>query len=576
MGVFLPDDILHLICLELSHLRDYNTLFQCAIAGKALAAPALANLYRMHNSAPVTTRGIDEIELSRSERYGNAAQEVIVQKWALLWRSILRSSLDKTLFTYCRYIRALDLRDLKYLLDEPRFRTFDKQFFADELAPFNIEIETPRKSGRPSRKVNASRRLNVLSIIDAIGEGKSPTPILEELSGEISGNALSRWASRLPRLRSLELYQGSALRNGAENMIHIHCPFFRKLSIYSWLGEDADQQMGDFLIGLRPDTLEYFEVISFSDLGVATFLALNHHKASLRELRLSNLKTEAIHALPALKSCTAIVALHLEELHGTTDLTDLGTSQNNILSEIVEWLRSCKQLETITVKKMRNGPAILTSVLLENSIHLRKIEVEGYTMRDNQDFHRALASQPDLQSVKLKGESENIVRDDLDILVGSLSNLTKLRDLQLREVSDYFRDEHICTLASNLTRLEELYISGFGITDIVWRDISRLSNLRTLSFNAMTGFTLTGILGYISSLGASNKGLVISIDNADPGSNLDEDEQRVVREAIASKVEGRFNFTLMRGDDHPNLHFQTRPLMQQPDPDQPDFEGDSD
>ncbi len=126
MGVVLPDDILHLICFELSHQRDFNTLFQCAIAGKALATPALANLYRRHNSAPVTTRGIDEIEGSKPERYEHAAQEVIVQKWALLWRSILRSSLDKTLFTYCRYIRALDLRDLKYLLDEPRFRTHDK------------------------------------------------------------------------------------------------------------------------------------------------------------------------------------------------------------------------------------------------------------------------------------------------------------------------------------------------------------------------------------------------------------------------------------------------------------------
>ncbi len=320
--------------------------------------------------------------------------------------------------------------------------------------------------------------------------------------------------------------------------------------------------MGVFLTGLRPDTLEYFEVISFSDLGLETFLALNQHKTSLRELRLSNLKTEAIHALPALKACTAIEALHLEELHGTTDLTDSEGSQSNVLREIIEWLGSCKHLETITVKKLRNGPAILTSVLLENSIHLRKLEVEGYTMRDNQDFHRALASQPDLLTVKLKGDSEDVVRDDLDILVGSLSNLVQLRDLQLREVSDYFRDEHICTLASKLTQLEELYTSGFGITDIVWWDISRLSNLRTLSFNAMTGFTLTGILGYISSLGAGNKGLVISIDNADPGSNLDEEEQRVVREALASKVEGRFNFTLMRGNNHSNLLFKNTPVMQ--------------
>lgn len=303
--------------------------------------------------------------------------------------------------------------------------------------------------------------------------------------------------------------------------------------------------MATFLKGLRPGTLEYFEVISYSDLAFETFHALDAHKASLRELRLSNLRLEAVRALPALSGCTAIAALHLEELYGTTDIE---SSQDNILPEIIAWLRNCKHLKTITIKRFKSGPTILTSVLLENSIQLRKIELEGYTMRDNKVFHRALASQPDLQSVKLQGDSDDVIRDDLDTLVDSLSHLVQLRDLQLREVSDYFGDEHICTLARKLHQLEELYTSGYGITDGIWHDVSRLSNLRTLSFNAMTRFTLDGILGYITGLGAGNKGLVISVDNAAPTSNLDEEEQSIVREAIATKAEGRFNFTLMRGN----------------------------
>lgn len=42
----LPDDILHLLCEELSLKPDFDTLFNCAQANRGLAVPALTNLYR--------------------------------------------------------------------------------------------------------------------------------------------------------------------------------------------------------------------------------------------------------------------------------------------------------------------------------------------------------------------------------------------------------------------------------------------------------------------------------------------------------------------------------------------------
>jgi hypothetical protein len=45
-----------------------------------------------------------------------------IQRWSILWRSIIASALDATLFPYCRYIRNLDFRDLINLLDEDQFR----------------------------------------------------------------------------------------------------------------------------------------------------------------------------------------------------------------------------------------------------------------------------------------------------------------------------------------------------------------------------------------------------------------------------------------------------------------------
>ena len=46
MPVTLPDDILHLICVELWRQRDFDTLYRCAVCSRQLAPSALANLYR--------------------------------------------------------------------------------------------------------------------------------------------------------------------------------------------------------------------------------------------------------------------------------------------------------------------------------------------------------------------------------------------------------------------------------------------------------------------------------------------------------------------------------------------------
>lgn len=42
----LPDDILHLLCEELANQEQFDTLFNCACASRALAIPALTHLYK--------------------------------------------------------------------------------------------------------------------------------------------------------------------------------------------------------------------------------------------------------------------------------------------------------------------------------------------------------------------------------------------------------------------------------------------------------------------------------------------------------------------------------------------------
>jgi hypothetical protein len=137
MAVILPHDILHLICAELGHRRDFNSLFNITVSSKQLAQSALPSLYRcvygpgraysstdgknrIHNASPVVDGGSDEI---------NATRLRVVQKWSRLWQTLLLSSIDKTLFPYSQYIRVLNLRDLSNLFDDRYFNLrelFDK------------------------------------------------------------------------------------------------------------------------------------------------------------------------------------------------------------------------------------------------------------------------------------------------------------------------------------------------------------------------------------------------------------------------------------------------------------------
>lgn len=48
MAPTLPDDILYMICTQLWHQRDFDTLYHCSLSGKQLAVPALTNIYRYY------------------------------------------------------------------------------------------------------------------------------------------------------------------------------------------------------------------------------------------------------------------------------------------------------------------------------------------------------------------------------------------------------------------------------------------------------------------------------------------------------------------------------------------------
>lgn len=233
---------------------------------------------------------------------------------------------------------------------------------------------------------------------------------------------------------------------------------------------------------------------------------------------------------------------------------DLEKRHNDIFLEVVAWLCQCKRLRTISLYNLLSAPALLTPVLLENGIHLTKLALEGYLMSESRDFQRALSQQTSLQALWLKGESSDNL-EDVDLLVESLSKLENLTDMRLQDVSDYFLDKHFCTLAKSLQKLEVWESSGYAISDDIWSDMASMKSLRRLEFNGQTRFTSFGIMGFILNLGPGNNGLLLNIAMQDVDYNLTEEEQTIIKETMASKLDGRFDFMLFRGKKSFELPF---------------------
>ena len=247
-------------------------------------------------------------------------------------------------------------------------------------------------------------------------------------------------------------------------------------------------------------------------------------------------------AISMLKGCTNLVSLLLAEYIGT----DLEHRHNDIFLETVAWLQECKSLRAVSFLKFQSAPALMQSVLLQSSINLTKLECEGYAMRNSRAFHQALGNQTSLQSLWLKGEAEE-TGDGIDVLVESVSKLVNLIDLRLREISDPFTNEHITSLARSLPNLEVWCTSGYGISDVIWNDMVSLKSLRRLDLMAVSSFTANGILDFVYGLGSGNKGFSLAVMMADMDSDLAQDEQALIRDVLTERVEGRFEFTLMRG-----------------------------
>jgi hypothetical protein len=495
-------------------------------------------------------------------------QKQLITKWALLWKSIIRSSMSSTAYPYCLYIRTLDLRNLTNLLDDTMFWWYaNEMFFSDDMTRFLEHQESPAKKikTRTGKKKQVAGRFNIPALLDVVGElitsfvfdsaaNLGYKTALEDMTGQLSTTALQRWTGRLANLKSMTLYDGSVLDRTVADSIFRQCPKFDDLTFLYSLPRDRkiDQQLSSFFSGLQPNSLRSFSALSANEVGPETLLALNHHSSSLRYLTLDGLNGEALRNLSLLQGCDQLESLDLHD----HSFIDLEKTENDIFLELVAWLGRCNRLRKLKLVSLTNAPSILTSVCLMNNIRLRSLEVHGYILDHNQDFHRALSHQTSLETLDLKADPEGSSRVDIDCLVDSICCLKNLKELRLApDTADYFQTGAIVKLASHLLNLENFSICGFDIGDGIWKPIAGLCHMRMLSIYGLSHFTEQGILRYVSWLQDSNKGLVLGIHCQEPTKAITPEGINAIQSALAAKVDGKLEYQLHREADSSEEEF---------------------
>ncbi|RMD39819.1 hypothetical protein DV735_g5309, partial [Chaetothyriales sp. CBS 134920] len=546
----LPDEVLSLVCQELgrgdnnshhhNNSRDFATLFRCALSARALADPALRTLYQYHEQSPSFLQS-DEVDVAVMKA-AEAAETY--RRWTVLWRSIILSCLDGglTYKPYCRYLRMLDFRNLSAMLEDFKFTGATLSAFFQ--GPLMKQFHFPRQEFK-------RRTVDTVATINAVGDAVTlRTAQIEEIAGHLSPGFLPRWIARVRQLQALVLWKGDALANGAGSAIAVHCEHFRSLTVREWLGQDADATFATFLAELRPDTLAYFEMISYNNIGRASLTALGRqHARSLQVLVLGNMSKEAVLSLDQLQHCTELHTLVLEDNLGSVQLEeDEEAVANSVFDSVVSWLSSCSKLRDLTIKRFHDGPALLSQILPSPQLRLTKLSLEGYAIGGNssqtsQLFHSSLSEQKTLESIWLKGSGDDTVPDDLQILVDGLCNLPRLRELVLKDVSDEFEAEHMIALALRLPLLEEFWTSGGEVSGDLLTALAQLRHLKSVTLYAQTQFSCDEIIDFLDQLDpVAQRGFTFSLMAADPDDgNLSEQEQELIRDFIAATLNGRFD-----------------------------------
>ncbi|KAI1485997.1 hypothetical protein F5X96DRAFT_657276, partial [Biscogniauxia mediterranea] len=544
----LPQDVMLLICQELAACRDFVTLFRCSLVSHRVAIIALEQLYRIDGDVPESFRD-NKIPMAR------------------LWRSIILSSVGKTAYPYCTYIRALSLGDLEESLEDARSNQDVRRFY---LGPDMEKFIVPRfKDGMTdllnARSVPISIRPTMIRCADAItkcikdsAEDNEKAVALAHLEGYfIPHDILPTWITRLGTLTSLRLRDGSVLSVETANAISKCCPKFSELTCYYYQSGNADEDMALFLQTLRPNSLQRFEIISKNGIAQNTLAALNLHAESLKTLILGSLTPSAVKSLNVLPQCTKLECLVIEnDLHYQVPRH----LDPDLMHEIAAWIGNCKSLRELTFRHVQDALGIVEEVITTPGIHLTSLVIQGFRSTSptlSSAAWAALAKQRNLEGLTLESiavEEDNpqmmdgLILEFQPPLTESICLLTNLTYLNLMQA--HVSVEDIRQFSYALPHLEDFAFGGELRDDSVLEVLGTFPVLKALSINASSMFTWESLRTFALELDSpGHKGFKMEVMAQLAEAKLSSEQEKWLDDYFINTLGGRFSITYPLGLD---------------------------
>ncbi|KAI1497773.1 hypothetical protein F5X99DRAFT_395762 [Biscogniauxia marginata] len=540
----LPQDIILLICQELAARRDFVTLFRCSLVSHRVASISLEQLYRMRGDV--------------HESFHESRLAV-----ARLWRSIILSSVGKTAYPYCTYVRALSLGDLEESLEDARGIQDVRAFFFDhDMKEFLVLKDglrlTDATPSAPFVPIDIGKTMikcadSITRYIKDSADDNEKAVALAHLEGYfIPHDILPGWITRLGTLTSLRLRDGSVLGVEAASALSECCPNFSDLTCYYYRSGTADEDMALFFQTLRPNSLQRFEVISKNDIGEKTLTALNVHAESLKTLILGSLSPLAMKSLNLLPKCTALECLVIE--NDSHHKVQLEAFSDGLLKEIATWIGNCKSLRELTFNHVQDALCILKDVLSTPDIRLASLDVKDFRSTSDEvttATWTALGLQASLESLTLEEESalmDGFILESQRPLADSICQLTNLAYLNLMQA--HVSVAEIRQFSEVLPRLEDFAFGGELPDDSVLEPLSKFPVLKVLSINASSMFTWEGLQAFAQRLNSpGHLGIKVEIMCQFGETKFSDEQEKWLEEYFASTLDGRISITYPLGMD---------------------------
>ncbi|KAI1739929.1 hypothetical protein F4680DRAFT_420712 [Xylaria scruposa] len=532
----LPQDILLLICQELGARREFTTLYRCSLISRRVASIAVEQLYSI---------------LEVMDPFIDGRHQAL-----RLWKSIVMSSCDATLYPYCAYMRILSLGSLAECLDDIRADSSLVDFFFDgPMQHFRVfrDVSRPRPPPLDFAAIVSKCADSITQYIKTLANSNGTSIALTHLEASIVPlKSLPIWIRRLGALRSLQLQDGSVLGSEATSAISESCPHFSELTCFYCFSNTAAEDMAALFLALRPNSLQEFKVLSQNTLSDVTLTALNTHADSLRVIHLRNLRQPAFENLHLLSECTALESLIIEK-----DFTHRSGLDASRREQVAKWISSCKALKELSLHHVQDALPILNRVLQAPEIRLERLLINHFQSASKEIASAtwgALGQQDRLRFLTIAsqdGHLEGLVLSHHPELVASICRLSRLVDLNLMQACASSAD--ICSIAAALPSLEELSFGGGAIDEEVLEPLSRLSRLVLLSINATTSFTFDSLMGFAQRLDrVTNRGIKVDLLSQSYIVKLNEEEERILNGYFADNLDGRITTGYI--DDPDELH----------------------